>query len=653
MGVQFSARPTKWPEIDVVESDSGDAEVTATAHEIEMLLDSGQERIVRMSLLGFPLAYDAGLSMLRAGGELIPLPTKDGLVRLHCVMDDDALELSAGGCVYRFSPAGSAPRVAFETDGNTACLARLRIFGLRAPGYERRSAEEIAATSYPNETVYENGAFRIFPNHVEDRAYGEPPAYVPCRDVVFSPTRVTEEFPWRHTPWGDMTRVINRSDRWEAPASLGRFPDLHTGIPTFDAAYRIALDVLNNAADPRFALAGERGMWSAGAFQGEGMGFGVWRRDSAQIILKCAALYDGAVTANTLRHIFFGGFDNGADGIPMPIMALGDYFLATGDRALAKSLWECVAGGLERADALFDQARGLCRAPRSSSNDAFDEPEAGGYALSTQVYFMAAYEAGARMAGALGEDAARAQRWEKRAALLRENIRALYWNPEYGYYTSGPEGSESYEKGYWETCGQECALWDKFDIARPDQKASILARLPKTAMTSYGIALMPYRADKNHFTSAVWPVYCTGFAQAAAQLGRQDLLLDLIAQQVRAAVMNKTFYEVLDSDSGLTWRWPSQTWHAAGFISMFLYGVFGVSYAEDGLSFNPCVPEKLRDICLNGLRYRGARLEIAAHGWGRLERMAVDGCPVRLLQPGVEGNVKIDLFMSEGEGNQG
>lgn len=56
--------------------------------------------------------------------------------------------------------------------------------------------------------------------------------------------------------------------------------------PAVDAAFQIAMDVLDKAKSPQYAFEGEHGMWSAGAFQGTGMGFGVWCRDTMQMLLR-------------------------------------------------------------------------------------------------------------------------------------------------------------------------------------------------------------------------------------------------------------------------------------------------------------------------------------------------------------------------------
>ena len=45
------------------------------------------------------------------------------------------------------------------------------------------------------------------------------------------------------------------------------------------------------------------------------------------------------------------------------------------------------------------------------------------------------------------------------------SIKEKYWNEEKECFTSGPIGSEAYEKGWWETTGAEMVLWPRFGIA--------------------------------------------------------------------------------------------------------------------------------------------------------------------------------------------
>lgn len=63
------------------------------------------------------------------------------------------------------------------------------------------------------------------------------------------------------------------------------------------------MDVLDKAKSPQYAFEGEQGMWSAGAFQGTGMGFGVWCRDTMQMLLRGIGFIEPGITRRTVEYI--------------------------------------------------------------------------------------------------------------------------------------------------------------------------------------------------------------------------------------------------------------------------------------------------------------------------------------------------------------
>ena len=86
--------------------------------------------------------------------------------------------------------------------------------------------------------------------------------------MIVSPPRVVEEFQWRDTRWGDMSRQFCRTAAYRIQAPDGRFPKLDTGILALDMAYKIALDVFYLCGSREYALPGQEDMWTAGLFQG-------------------------------------------------------------------------------------------------------------------------------------------------------------------------------------------------------------------------------------------------------------------------------------------------------------------------------------------------------------------------------------------------
>lgn len=171
----------------------------------------------------------------------------------------------------------------------------------------------------------------------------------------------------------------------------------------------------------------------------------------------------------------------------------------------------------------------------------------------------------------------------------------------------------------------------------------------KKQMTPYGIRLFPHRKEHNHFVGPVWPVWESGFASAAAESQNKELLLTMIAQQMRTAVLHKNFHEVLEADTGKSWRWPGQLWHACGFAAQILYGVFGISYDEQGMRFNPCVPEIFKEIEIQNLNYQSAKLTVKISGTGTVECVILDDEKVDFIPYSLTGNHIVHIKLTETE----
>ena len=69
-----------------------------------------------------------------------------------------------------------------------------------------------------------------------------------------------------------------------------------------------------------------------------------------------------------------------------------------------------------------------------------------------------------------------------------------------------------------------------------------------------------------------------------------------------------------------------QTWAATAYMRMIFSGLFGIGLNEKGIEFSPCVPTKLNDIKLKGLKYRNMLLNVSIKGNGtRIESFRVNG----------------------------
>lgn len=664
----FRSAPGTWPEIRLLPAEGTAGDVTAQAFEVKALLRLPLKGTAQVSLGGF--ALNLTTEAITCGGySVAPAVDAVGRVVLHFVANEKFLQvvgrsqvlLVAAGSqqqtpqeqvhpvteniAHCHVPQRVIPRLELHCVGGELQTDNLEIFGLRAPRWSRKAAEILRQVSNKGALLYQSPHYRVFAHAVEDAAYGPPAAFAPDGRTVLSPQRVCEEFRWRDNGFGDMVRAVHRGDIWHPSFEAGRYPVLHSGIASVDAAYNIALDTFALNTDGRYALPGQQGMWGSGIFQGEGQGFGVWLRDSAHIAMRCGSLIDPAVARRTLLYTLQGGFDNGHDGPAMAIAGMWDYYLATGDITALFEAWPYLLEKVRQVDALYSEEQGLVHVPTATSNDCFEEPENGGHALGGESYYMLAYEGMAKMAALTRLASEAAERWRQRAATMRQNIQTRYWNASVGYFTSGPQGTPAYEQGLWETSGMESAVWSRFGIASPEQKQEVLRRLRKEALGEYGIQLYPCKEKTNHFTGSVWGVWQAGFADAAAACGDTALLEQLIFGQVRCALLNKTFYEVIDAQSGLAWRWPGQLWHAAGFLSLLYYGVLGMRYDEEGLYFASAIPATLKNLRLEGLRYRSARLDVQTAGAGTGHTLLLDGQPAGHIPPDLEGQHTVRLVL--------
>jgi hypothetical protein len=662
--LRFRAIPGTWPNIELAAADGTRADVSAPAHEVNIRFDPGERGTLLVEIGGFRIAFDGRTTttaeetfsvpgsapievVLYLRGDTATLVVDDAAPRLLSIRTveavGDAAPITANIAGFRLSARpSSVGRI--RPHGGTEIIDA-RIFGLRDVEslLHRRTA---AATGGSGRTFYEAPSFVVADGSVTESGDTVSAALVPDRHTIVSPIRIVEEFVWRDNSWGDMNRVADRSEMWRSSVEPGRFPQLTTHFRSVDAAFGLALETFQRNASGEFSLPGESGLWSAGYFQGSGLGFGSWKRDTSHIALRSGNLIDPDVARASLAYIASSGFDNGSDGDSLPAVAIWDYLLATGDESLISETWPSLASTVATLDARFDEHRDLVRAPQSTSNDLFEEPESGGFALSTEVYSMQTYEALSKMGSLRGIEDARAGMWAARAAAMRRAITSQYWNPEYGYFTSGPVGTESYDRGLWETSGIEASLWGFLGDQSEAMTASVLSAMRSVAMSEYGVVLFPHRDADDHFAHSVWYCWQAGIARAAARVGDAGLVHQLIGQQVRTVVRNKTFYEVTDSRNGDSWRWPGQLWHAAGFVSLVLFGVLGVRYGVDGLTFNPTVVPEFDGARLTGLRYRAAVLDIEIRGHGSRSELTLDGRIVDKIDPNVVGRHAVTLTMT-------
>lgn len=71
-----------------------------------------------------------------------------------------------------------------------------------------------------------------------------------------SADRILEEFQWRKTKWGDMTRKSWRTDKWTADLSLKKYPTLKSASDILSATWNLAMTVFDRCTNGGYALLG-------------------------------------------------------------------------------------------------------------------------------------------------------------------------------------------------------------------------------------------------------------------------------------------------------------------------------------------------------------------------------------------------------------
>lgn len=329
------------------------------------------------------------------------------------------------------------------------------------------------------------------------------------------------------------------------------------------------------------------------------------------------------------------------------VIGAWQYWLATGDwefLELAKGITERSLKQLK--EERFDEAFGLYRGgsffndgiagypkdlyePGLDSSFVGDHPKCDRiFCLSTNVLFCEALRIFARMGGDEGEYLS-----------LRENLRR-FRNPDGSLsYILYPDGRRDDSR---ELAGH--AFGVLFDLFPGEA-------LEKLEREEYGIpSIMPpfpglfSRERPGRHNNLIWPFLNGFYIRAAAKWGmlrevetELDILTELFAGGFREIYspydgQPHGGYQIGgDGCTGHLWHaCVDQTWSATGYIGAVMQGVFGIEPEEEALRLRSCVPERLADSAIFGLKLRGWTLDIQLHGHGTaIERMTLDGVSVQ------------------------
>ena len=246
------------------------------------------------------------------------------------------------------------------------------------------------------------------------------------------------------------------------------------------------------------------------------------------------------------------------------------------------------------------------------------------------------------MAQQLGRPATEAQDYNTAADALRDAINRRLWNPQrgtYGYFIHGAGPLAGKRDETQEGIGLSFAIL--FGVADAKQARSVLRtahRSPHGITTQWPHFARFSDAQPGRHNVSVWPLVNGMWACAAAQSGDVALFGDEVENLARLAEgSDNRFYEIYNFLSGKPdggWQgghWgplADQTWSATAYLRMMYQGLFGMDFQPDGLHLAPKLPAGWGAVGLQGVRYRGATLDLALEGKGaRIARILIDGKP--------------------------
>ncbi|MBQ3331705.1 MAG: hypothetical protein IJG87_11085 [Ruminococcus sp.] len=228
-----------------------------------------------------------------------------------------------------------------------------------------------------------------------------------------------------------------------------------------------------------------------------------------------------------------------------------------------------------------------------------------------------------------GEEAEQA--WAKAAQDLEAKISERLWNEKMGLYSSWeyPEYMGSVLAEKTDVLGNGFALW--FDVGTDSQMTQICENSP---LVPYGAdTVYPQKqgklanADKYYHNRGIWPGWDSTLMVGASYHGNKALAEEIFNSNVRGAAVSLTNKEVINYRTGEGIESDQQLWSIAGTLAGYYRVMFGMNYDEDGISFDPYIPDWMEGpFELSNFKYRASTLTIKLSGEGdRVRSFKVDG----------------------------
>ena len=239
--LRFRIAPDTWPNIKIKEADMSPDDIFAHAYEAIFNMEINSEKQVEIQLPYQKLCWNSEKKVLTCGKYQMEIKC-DKKLSFVTIFDQYLTEIIADNKVLVLlnnltnkakeisviDISGNLgkirvgedndPHIQVETDKDTE--TEIVVYGLRGLAYSKDATEALRRKKKEDRLIFANDKFKVFDNHVEDSCYGRPDAYIISPEEIVSADRLLEEFQWRKTKWGDMTRKSWRTDKWTADLSL-------------------------------------------------------------------------------------------------------------------------------------------------------------------------------------------------------------------------------------------------------------------------------------------------------------------------------------------------------------------------------------------------------------------------------------------------
>lgn len=372
-----------------------------------------------------------------------------------------------------------------------------------------------------------------------------------------------------------------------------------------------------------------------------------WTRDAAVNTMNAACFLEPEVAKNTLWAVcervddkLCFQMDNQCWDKVIWATGAWKYYLATGDILFLKDAFETVKNSVELLEkSNFNHTYGLFTGGSFFNDGITGYPKdlyekgkendfsfVGDHAptkhimcLSTNCLYYNAYRVLDSMSKILFENTT--FDFATKADHLKNTLNHFYWSDEKGTYAylMYPDGRMDWSQ---EGCGISFAML--FDICNREQAEQIVNNCYRS---NHGLMSIwpPFEGISSverpvRHNNLIWPMVNGFFMQALSKWGFEELLGDELEKMANLAIDHNGFWEIHNGDTGIPdggWQvgchWGSvenQTWSATAFISGIVFGIFGITFEEDKMIVNPCLPKNIGSIELKGIQFRNQLFDI-------------------------------------------